>query len=341
MTKHKIAFLAGFGLVMTWGVGITRAQQSPANDSPPQATSPTNPAPTPVPLNLTIDKYGNFYQPPTIVGTAVSGEKKWQLVIREDTPPLKGKNTDRLVVFEVIDISDAVNPKTIWRTFDHYPSGVFPHPHYNGDLALTPQGQLIALIFDAQPFGVRLQLFRISQNQIFLAPEPKFDAQGQVVMASKQLPLPFYAGWRQVPEKRENLNGIEIENVSAQDLTLRFQTDSDTRPWLKSYFQGPLRFRYDFASKKWSEIQTTEAEKAKLRNDYNQKLAMEEYRRQRETMGLDKEKATQSIRFLLKDPKWTPKAEPWDTPDLKQKAPWLTPTPTPKPKPEPPPDKEQ
>lgn len=58
---------------------------------------------------------------------------------------------------------------------------------------------------------------------------------------------------------------------------------------------------------------------------------MDEYRDRREIFGLTKERATAAVRARSGIKDWEPLKEAWDTPDLKSKRYWLTPTPAPTP----------
>ncbi len=328
--KIQKTLLLGCGLALSSGAFLALAQQTSTSPLPTSETISSRqatPTATPVSVLLTIDAYGNIYRPSSVVSEITSGDKTWQFVIREVPAPIKSQQSDRLVVFEVQNPSDSPGKSNVtWRYCASYPTFIHPYPRYDGDVVQAPDGNLLLLIANSIGTATRLQIFRIAPSSGIPNSLPSYDAQGQLMTVGKQARKPLTSF--DIPEQSSQIRSVKIEKISSDSLVVRVHKDKDNQPWFASYFQGPVRYHYDFRSQKWSQSKPTPVELLQLKKDQRQKTAMDEYRRQRQRMGASQAQATDSVRFLLGDKTWVPVPEPWDTPDFMAKPYWLTPMPT-------------
>lgn len=123
---------------------------------------------------------------------------------------------------------------------------------------------------------------------------------------------------------------VHFDTVTPDMFIIRVTRELEDKTWSETWKKGPLLYRYDLKTRKWSIAQPSDAEKAeraaRVALEKRREL-MPDYRHEREVMGLSKEEATGRIRRRYKVPNWEPLPEAWDTPDLVPKYPWLTPTP--------------
>jgi hypothetical protein len=288
-------------------------------------------------FNLAIDKYGNPYRYPVVVSEVPHAHGRWEFIIGEAAPPVKRTGTDRLVTFDVQNVTEDGRRTPIWRKYDSYTTRAVPYPNFGGCLALATDGQLAALISDHQYQYLYLKLYKFGPSGIALPPQPRFNTLGLVNVEHPALPAPIYKDIFRLPPDLDGFTGISLVRVSNTGLIAIIRTSSDEDETLPSYPDAPRRMHLDFRTKKWTVVPPDKAEVAKRTKARQHKWDMAEYRFQRETMARTKEGATEYMRARLKDPNWNPDPEPWDTPDLKQNPPWAqatpaaTATPTPKP----------